>query len=213
MQANENCWEITEPAIYTQAAYVLLVSQYSTTASPKATGFTINGGDAARSRITSITLNFDSPVTAANFTTTGAIRLTRTAAASRPTGAVNDVVQTGPAGLNHITVTQGTATSLILTFDNNGAFNTSSNGIENGSLTDGYWQLTCGTFISPLNDVTLRRLYGDSTATANGVVDGSDLLTFGNAFATNSLAFDFDNDGTVGGSDFLVLGNRFGNSL
>ena len=54
---------------------------------------------------------------------------------------------------SHITVTQGTATSLVLTFDNNGSFTTSSSGVENGSLTDGYWKLTVGGFSSATGDL------------------------------------------------------------
>jgi hypothetical protein len=66
-------------------------------------------------------------------------------------------------------------------------------------------------FTSPLNDVNLRRLYGDFDA--NGTVDGADVLQFGNAFSSNSIAFDFDFIGTLDGADLLQLGNRFGVTL
>jgi autotransporter-associated beta strand protein len=182
-------------------------------ATPNVTNFTVNNGSAQRSRITTITVNFDAAVTAANFNSLGAITLTRTQLSNPATGVLGDLVQTGPAAANHITVTQGSATSLVLTFDNNGSFTNESVGVENGSLSDGYWQLTIGGFQSTLNDLALRRLFGDSTATVAGVVDGADFLDFGNFFSSNDPRYDFDNDGTVSGSDLLIFGNRFGRAL
>ncbi|CAN5295827.1 hypothetical protein BH11PLA2_BH11PLA2_28790 [soil metagenome] len=182
---------------------------------PVFTGMTVNGGNAQRSRITTITVTFDIAVTAASFNTLGAITLTRTAVSSRPTGAIGDIVQTGPAANNHITVTQGSANSLILTFDNNGVTqNSNQSGVESGSLTDGYWRLAVnGVNVTGLNDLNLRRLYGDSTSSAGGTVNGSDLDVFGNAFSSNNIAFDFNNDGTINGADLDAFGNRFSNTL
>ncbi|CAN5338127.1 hypothetical protein BH11PLA2_BH11PLA2_50270 [soil metagenome] len=178
-----------------------------------ATGFTVNNGAAQRSRITTIVVTFDNPVTSANYNTLGAITLTRTAVSSTPTGLVGDVVQTGPTAAGHITVTQGTSTSLILTFDNIGSFTTANGRVENGSLSDGYWRLQIGSFQSTVNDLNLRRLFGDNTASTGGTVDGSDLTFFGNSFGSGSVTFDFNNDGTVDGSDLTFFGNRFGNVL
>ena len=177
------------------------------------TNVSVNVGNAQRSRITTITLKFNNPVTAASYNTLGAITLTRTAAASSPTGSVGDVVQTGPAGLNHITVTQGSPTSLVLTFDNDGLFNTSSFGVENGSLSDGYWRLQVGSYQTPLNDLNLRRLFGDSTGEVSGTVNAVDLTSFGNDSKGTSPVFDFNNDGVVNSVDLTAFGNRFGNVL
>ncbi|CAN5436996.1 hypothetical protein BH11PLA2_BH11PLA2_25720 [soil metagenome] len=188
----------------------------STVTTPIATvsGFTVNGGDTQRSRITTVTLNFTGNVLAADFNTAGAIQFKRTGVSSSPTGAVDDLVQTGPAGIAHITVTQGTTTSLVLTFDNNGLFsNSNSYGVESGSLTDGYWQIICGSYTSALNDLNLRRLYGDFTVEANGTVNGADLDAFGNFFGTASVTFDFNNDGTINGADLDAFGNHFANTL
>ncbi|CAN5525463.1 hypothetical protein BH11PLA2_BH11PLA2_47180 [soil metagenome] len=180
---------------------------------PVATDFIVNSGNAQRSRITRIEVQFNAPVIAADFNSLGAITLTRTAVSSRPTGAIGNIVQTGLAASNHITVTQGTGTSLVLTFDNNSSFTTESVGVEYGSLTDGYWRLNVGTFSSGDTNLNLRRLYGDITSSIDGTVNGSDLFAFGNAFNSVSVAFDFNNDGTINGSDLFNFGNRFSNTL
>ncbi|CAN5217134.1 hypothetical protein BH11PLA2_BH11PLA2_02720 [soil metagenome] len=183
---------------------------------PVVTGFVVNGGDyttTQRSRITTVTVNFSGPVVAADYQTLGAIKFTRTAVSSRPTGVIGDIVQTGPAANNHITVAPGIGNSLVLTFDNLGSFTTETVGVENGSLTDGYWKLTVGAFDSAPDDLNLRRLYGDATVAAGGTVNGADLDAFGNLFSTNSIAFDFNNDGTINGADLDAFGNRFSNTL
>ena len=102
------------------------------------TGFTINGGSSSASRLTTITVNFAGPVTAADFTTLGAIRLLRP-----ETGTASAVVQTGTAGTSGlISVAQGSATSLILTFSNaNGGSNFAGSSVQFGSLADGRWRL------------------------------------------------------------------------
>ncbi|CAN5448328.1 hypothetical protein BH11PLA2_BH11PLA2_40180 [soil metagenome] len=183
-------------------------------ATPVALNFTVNNGDAQRSRIIRIDVTFNNPVTAANFNSLGAITLTRTGVSSTPTGVIGDTVQTGPAtNNNHITVTQGSTNTLILTFDNAGSFITNSIGVESGSLTDGYWKLQIDSYSSATGDLALRRLYGDSSNSAGGTVNGSDLTDFGNVFSTNNIAFDFNNDGTINGSDLVTFGNRFSNTL
>ncbi|CAN5610646.1 hypothetical protein BH11PLA2_BH11PLA2_47110 [soil metagenome] len=179
-----------------------------------ATSFIVNGGTDQRSRITQVEVFFDSSVVPASYSNAGNIIFTRTAVSTTPTGVIGDTVETGPAAPNHITVTQGSSTSLILTFDNNGeTSNSNAIGVESGSLTDGYWQLSVGTFSSTLGDLNLRRLYGDSTVNAGGTVNGADLVAFGNVFSTNSIAFDFNNDGTINGADLVSFGNRFSNTL
>jgi hypothetical protein len=61
--------------------------------------------------------------------------------------------------------------------------------------------------------LNLRRLFGDSTNSAAGTVDGSDFLDFGNFFNSNDPRYDYNNDGTISGADLLIFGNRFGRSL
>lgn len=173
----------------------------------------VNNGEAQRSRITSLTLNFNNPVNAADFTAQGAITLTRTAATKQ--GTVGTVVQTGAApgnGLITLTPSSGTITIITLSFSNAGGASTSA-GVENGSLSDGRWQLAIPSigYISSLNDPNLRRLFGD--ANASGTVDGDDFALFGNVFNAGSEAFDFDITGNVDSIDFAQFGNRYGVTL
>jgi hypothetical protein len=184
---------------------------------PNVTSFVVNNGNAQRSRITTVEVIFAGSVSPADFTTLNTIQFQRTGVSSIATGAIGDIVASGPASNNHVGVAPGTASSLILTFDNNGmTLNSNTSGVESGSLSDGYWRLFVnGTAVSNLNDVALRRLYGDVTTFVppTGTVDGSDLTEFGNAFGTINIALDFNNDNTVDGNDLTVFGNRFGNVL
>jgi len=81
------------------------------------------------------------------------------------------VVQTGATGANGrilVSPTSGMVSSITLTFDNaNGAPLTA--GVESGSLADGRWQLAIPPlgYQSPLNDPSLRRLYGDNNNDGN----------------------------------------------
>jgi hypothetical protein len=191
-------------------------------ATPTVTSFAVNAGNAQRSRIVSVELTFSSNVNAIDFSDLNDIYFERTKVASVVTGAVGDKVASGPIADNHVTVSPvaGFPNKLLLTFDNTGVNQVNNNkvGVESGSLSDGYWQLFVdGTAVSLINDVNLRRLYGDVAPAVfvppTGTVDGTDLTEFGNAFGTNSTAFDFNNDGTVDGNDLTTFGNRFGNVL
>jgi subtilisin-like proprotein convertase family protein len=120
---------------------------------------------------------------------------------------------TGPAGVVPVNVTlNGSATVATLTF---------TSPVDPGnSLQDGKYSLAINA--GSITDVALNpftppaatnfhRLFGD----VNGdvTVDGSELLVFGNAFASSNFAFDFDADNTIGGTDLLEFGNRFGLTL
>jgi hypothetical protein len=147
---------------------------------------TVNVGADQRSRLTSIQVNFTNPVNAANFATAGAIALTSTAGPS-----IGTIVQTGAIGPNGrilVSPASGMVSSLTLTFDNADGSATSA-GVENGSLTDGRWQLNIPSFsyTSPLNDPNLRRLFGDSNN--DGTVDGTDFAAFGSVFGQTICQF------------------------
>ena len=179
------------------------------------TFFTVNDGETQRSRLTTITLNFNNPINAANYTALGAIKLTRTRATSL--GTVGTIVQTGATGANGrilVSPATGTTTSLTLTFDNASGAQTTT-GVEYGSLADGRWQMTIPSlgYTSTLNDPTLRRLFGDFNN--DGTVDGTDFSQFGATFGQTvaNSPFDFNGDGTVDGIDFAQFGNRFGITL
>ena len=84
-------------------------------------------------------------------------------------------------------------------------------------MSDGYWQLSIPSvsYISPLDNSNLRRLFGDIDN--NGTVEGAiDFTSFGAEFNSSgaNLAFDFNNDGTVDGAvDFPAFGARFNTTL
>jgi hypothetical protein len=174
-------------------------------AQPTVTTVTVQNGDTQRSRLTTITVAFDGPVTATAFSAANAITLTRTA------GGASTVVASGATGANgRVLVAQAGSNALTLTFDNANATNV-TDGVEYGSLADGRWRLAipgANNYQSPLNGDNIRRLFGNLNA--DGTVDGADLTQFGNAFGTNFLAADWNADNTVDGADLTEFGNRFG---
>jgi fibronectin-binding autotransporter adhesin len=186
---------------------------------PSLTSIVVNHGDAQRSRVLSIEAFFSTNVSAGNYGGLGAVKLQRTAVASIGTGAVGDIIRSAETDFSRgtILVTQGASNSLVLTFDNttDNFFNPVSETkyVEHTSLADGYWQLIVGPNTTLAGLLDLRRLYGDSTTSLGGTVDGADLTDFGNFFGTSTIKYDFNNDGTIDGADLTVFGNRFGNVL
>ena len=173
---------------------------------PVVTGFIVNNGDLQRSRLTTITVNFASPVDAAQFQAAGAVTLTRTAATS--SGVVGTIVNLANGLV--VAPTSGSVTSITLTFAN-----LVNAGVENGSLADGRWQLAVvpAGFTSTAGSTQLRRLFGDSNN--DGTVDGTDFGNFGSVFGLTlaNSPFDDNADGTVDGTDFAQFGARFGLTL
>src|SRR5439155_16859470 len=144
--------------------------EIQTAAAPVVSSFTVNGGAVQRSRLTTITVTFASPVDLSQFQSAGAVTLTRTAAT--PVGTVGTVVNTSNGLI--VSPATGTGSSITLTFAN-----LVNAGVESGSLADGRWRLaipSAGNYQSALNDPTLRRLYGDSNN--DGTVDGTDFGFF-----------------------------------
>jgi putative intracellular protease/amidase len=164
------------------------------------TSIVVNDGAVQRSRVTSVTVTFNSPVNPIMLSAPGAVTLTRG----------NTIVQTGAIGANgRILVSAPMAgnTQFTLTFDNaNGG--AVSAGVERGSLSDGVWTLRIPSF-----NVTAEvvRLYGDSNG--DSTVDGADLAVFGNAFGTATADYDSNGDNIIDGADLTVFGNRFGTTL
>jgi hypothetical protein len=172
---------------------------------PVVTGFTVNNGNGQRSRITTITVNFQNPVDATQFQAAGAVTLTRTA------GGPSVVVNTSNGLI--VSPASGTVSSITLTFSNT----LITGSVEYASLADGYWQLAVvpASFTSTAGDPTLRRFFGDNNG--DGTIDGTDFASFGTQFGTtpgpNVSGFDYNNDGTIDGLDFGQFGNRFGHTL
>lgn len=105
---------------------------------------------------------------------------------------------------------------------------TFSGGAVNGSLLDGRYRLSVlSALVHDEDSVALdgdndRQPGGDSItfflrligdANGDGTIDGADLVLLGNAFSTNTVAFDINFDGTVDGADLAIFGNRFGTTL
>jgi hypothetical protein len=180
---------------------------------PVVTGFMVNGGAQQRSRLTTITVNFAAAVDVAQFQTLGAVSLTRANPSGGPTVNTSNGLIVAPA--------TGTQSSITLTFAN-----VVNAGIQNRSLTDGYWTLAVApagySFTSTNLDAVpqLHRLFGDINN--DKTVDGSDFGVFGTQFGTTPgldtsgigiSGFDVNNDGTIDGTDFGEFGNRFGLTL
>jgi YD repeat-containing protein len=156
------------------------------------------------SRITSLKLLFNTPVTA----DLGAFSLTNGA----------DTISSAAGGA--ITVTGGGTTTLTLTF-------TDASGVEFGSLADGIWTLTTDltkvkTALNVAGSGTattqnIRRLFGD--ANGDGFVDGADLGDLGATFGLGegddgfNFLLDANGDGFVDGADLGDFGARFGTGL
>jgi hypothetical protein len=175
---------------------------------PRVDSVVINDGSAQRSRVTSVTVNFDSLVAVMP----RAFQLQR-----QSDGKLVDVFPDFSVG--------GPTTSVTLSFS--GALT------EFGSLKDGRYTLTVfGTQVSnfvgsldgngdsvPGDDYVLAssgttgvfRLFGDING--DGAVAANDLIAFRQHFGGYLFAFDFDSDGSVSANDFLQFRLRFGGSI
>ncbi len=175
---------------------------------PRVTSLVVNGGEAQRSRVTSLTVNFNQFVSA-------------------PLSAFELKRQLGNLPVNlSITLTTDLFTSAKLTF--------TGGPVEATSLSDGRYTFTAlaaqisnangaldgdvnGTggdnYIVIGNPATnkLFRFFGDSDG--DGAVAANDFIQFRLAFGGFSFMFDFDNDGAVAANDFIQFRLRFGGSI
>ncbi len=173
----------------------------------------VNDGSAQRSRVTSLTVTFDSIV---NF-------------AGAPAAAFQ-LARTGPGGpLGNVTLADVTTnagqTVVTLTF--------SGSLTESKSLMDGRYNLTIlaaqftgagfdgdGNGVAGDNRIIvgdpaiapkLFRLFGDSDG--DGTVATNDFIQFRLVAGGPSFAFDFDDDGAIATIDFIQFRLRFGGSI
>jgi hypothetical protein len=174
----------------------------------------VNGGEAQRSRVTSLKVNFSEAV---NFpgNINSAFQVVRTGSGN-PTGTVNYfATQSGRA--------------VTLNFLNGGGVGLD----QDGGLLDGVYQLTVlaskvsgasgpldgdanGTggdnYVTPTTGPTrIFRLFGD--ANGDGAVSTNDFVFFRQSFNGVNDIFDFDGDGFVSTSDFAQFRNRFNTSV
>ena len=167
----------------------------------------VNGGDAQRSIVDSLTLTFDQQVNVA----------------------VGALVMDGPEEVDARLVSASTGTSFTWEFDVDG------DGVFGDSLSDGRWnarldrvRVTDGqgnalqdTDSNPgdglLDAVSVHRLYGD--VDGDGDVDGSDYYQFRNAYfqyvQTGVLneAFDYDADGDIDYEDYTSFCRGYGQRI
>jgi hypothetical protein len=187
------------------------------------TSVTINSGAVQRSRVTTITVTFNTAVNFAPNTFT----LTRPAHAPTSPLAATLVSGTPDPGQGTIIV-NASGNQATLTFGtNNGSTNTIGDGVEYGSLSDGSWVLTIAaagvsdqTGANMAADFTtpdtggpgsgrIYRLFGD--ADGSGQIDLLDFAQFRSAFNPNfNSIFDFDGSGTVDLLDFNQFRTRYG---
>jgi len=177
---------------------------------PRVSGVAVNNGAAQRSRVSSVTVNFDALVT-----------LPANPADAFALNRLGDAAAVALAA----TVTNTTTTSVVLTFTGGAVFG--------GSLLDGRYTLTVlGGLVAsaaglldgngdgtggddyvltgtPANG--LFRLFGD--ADGDGDVDAADYGAFRGAFGTTNPVFDIDGDGDVDTADFGQFRGRFGTSV
>ncbi len=192
----------------TRAVNTIDIGAFELQPAAKIAKIEINGGDAQRSRVTSVAVTFDGPVIFAG-APVSAFELKRQSDNKLPTlsAAVNltntVVTLTFLAGdaVDFGSLADGRFTLTI----NASKFN--GDGIDgDGNGTGGDNFLLVGT---PANG--LFRFFGD--ATGDGSVAADDFIAFRLALGGNSPIFDFDNDGAVAASDFIQFRLRFGGSI
>jgi hypothetical protein len=189
---------------------------------PAVTGVTVNGGAVQRSRVTSVTVAFNSTVNTALVTSAGAFKLEQFDAgfpAFTLTNAAGGGIVASAATVNG-------HTEVTLTF-------AAVAGVEFGSLADGQWRLTIDrTFVQGalggalmaanyVNTTTVYRLFGD--VNGDRTVDSTDFNQFGAAFGLSNpdpgytlaaaAGLDWNMDGTIDSTDFNKFGGNFGLTL
>ena len=180
-------------------------------AAPQVTGVVVNNGDAQRSRVTTLTVTFDTLVSLA----AGAFTLTRV---GLPNGAPGDNATVGT-----ITVTTQTVNGVTVATLTFGGANTTA-----GSLDDGNWTLTIDhtrvtsavgsvPMSADFTQAGIKRLFGDINGDA--VVDITDYTAFRSALGQSSgqsgydPAFDYNGDGVIDITDRNAFRSRLGSSL
>ncbi len=175
---------------------------------PPRVGSTLIGdGTSQRSRVTSLAVTFNSPVTLPAIPAT-AFELKRQSDGAlvtlNGTTVGNTVTLTFAGGpVEFGSLADGRYTLTVLASQVSNAFSQLDG---NGDGTGGDNYVLIGT---PANG--LFRIYGD--ANGDGSVASSDFNQFRLAFGGTSVVFDFDGDGSVSASDFIEFRLRFGGSI
>ncbi|MBX7103495.1 MAG: hypothetical protein K1X57_05415 [Gemmataceae bacterium] len=176
----------------------------------KVTSVVINNGDAQRSRVTTLRVNFDSPVTIPSIASAFTLNRVTPSAGSVTLNSVLDVSGTfvtitftgglvdGAPGKFSLQDGRYTLTAVASAFGGAG-LDGDGNGTGGDNFVLNSTPYGTPTPTSPATGVF--RLYGD--ANGNGKVESDDFLAFRLAFLSANDAFDFDGSGTVDSGDFL----------
>jgi hypothetical protein len=181
----------------------------------------VDDGTAQRSRVRSLKLAFDQPMTLG----AGALSLARlnlggsgTDDGSAPTDASSALATpTTPDG----------GLTWVWTFRSGSPFmQLGTGGAPTGSLVDGIYTMTLdrtkvaaesGVPLTADFSFTFHRLFGDAQGSKN--VNNADFISFRSAFGKTSAdpaynpEFDFDGNGTVNNADFIQFRTRFGKAF
>lgn len=186
----------------TSVTRTLGVQILPTAFAPTVSSFSVNAGSAQRSRVTTLSIVFDQPVSLAS----NAFSLT-TSAGGTVAGTVLNLSNASGDQMRYDVTFAGTA-------------------ILAGSLADGSYVLTvnaasvtnaAGLAMAANTSYAFYRLFGDIDA--NRAVNFNDFLVLQNAFGTNSTSAQFpaglDGDGNdlIDFNDFLLLQNNFGKTI
>jgi hypothetical protein len=181
---------------------------------PRVASTQINGGATQRSKVTTLSVTFDTVVTFAS-TAGAAFTLTRVGGGAVTFTATAATVGTGTVvTLNAFTGAETNAGSL-----NDGRYTLTALASQitaGGQQLDGNGDGTAGDNFT-LAPTALHRLYGDATGDAR--VDNADFFQFRTTFGVGTgntayLAFlDYDGNGLVDNVDFFQFRIRFGTSI
>ncbi|MBX7105659.1 MAG: right-handed parallel beta-helix repeat-containing protein [Gemmataceae bacterium] len=183
------------------------IGAFESNLAPTVRKVTVNGGAAQRSRVTSVTVDFDSVVTFSG-SAAGAFQIKRQS--DNALSLLSAAVSTGATTSVTLTFLAGPAVDFGSLADGRYTLTVDQSKVSaNGSQLDGNVDGTGGdNFVlvgTPANG--LFRLFGD--ADGNGQVTSSDFLAFRLAFLSASTAFDYDGNGSVDSGDFLQFRLRF----
>jgi hypothetical protein len=183
---------------------------------PTVTGTAVNGGAAQRSRVTSLTVTFNTTVTFAG-ATGAAFALTR---ASDGAAVLFTATPNVVGGVTVVTLWNftGGATDFGSLADGRYTLTALAGQISaGGRALDGNGDGTAGDNYTFSDAQGLVRLYGDMNG--DRAVNGLDLAAFRSAFGTVSgdgayvAALDWNSDGAINGLDLSAFRTRFGSIL
>jgi hypothetical protein len=189
----------------------------SVVAAPQVSSFTVDDGTAQRSKVRSLTVMFDRPVTLSP----GALSLSRHNTGG--SGANDGSAPTDASGVLGVPTSSDGGTTWVVTFNGTAPFaELKSDGTPTGSLVDGIYTLSVdptkvtagGVAMTSPASMTFHRLFGDFNGSKS--IQALDYNAFRNAFGKGTgqtgfdASFDFDNSGTVNALDFNQFRSRFG---